>query len=211
MAELPISDDLVGTRVVNPVRPEWGAGTVLRVQAVDLGGQPAHRVSVQFATGHRTMMVPPGRLMLPTAEPTRAAGWLDQLGKSTLDHQLRALPERVREFLGTSAQRLVVLAPLYECDGSATALLRWARSQTGVADPLTIWSRDELREAFAAFQRQRDVAARDAVQRVRATAGGRGLRDALAEVPEPARGIFTVWAGLSQERDEDDPFTVPRR
>ncbi len=190
MSDLAISDDLVGSRVVNPARPEWGSGTVLRVQPAIVGGRTVHRVSVQFATGHRTLVIPPGRLAAPPGEPQRAAGWLDTAARRTLDDQLVTLPEQVRDFLGSSAQRIVVLARLYEIGEDAAAVLRWARSQTGVADPLAHWTRDELRAAFTEFCRRRDALLRDTAARLRATSGLRAIREVLEEVPPVARAAI---------------------
>lgn len=187
MSGLEINADLVGARVCNPARPEWGMGTVLSVQATSVSGQPAHRVSVQFATGHRTIVVPPGRLETPRGEPTREAGWLDQAGRRTLDDQLVALPEQVREFLGTSSQRIVVLSRLYTLDEDGAGLIRWARSQTGVADPLAHWSRDELRARWTTFAQCRDRLLRDTAAQLRGTTGPDGVRAALEDVPTEAR------------------------
>ena len=155
-ADLEITPELVGRRVCNPTRPEWGDGPVLRVQTTEVGGQTVHRVSVQFATGHRTLVIPPGRLRDPDGGPQREAGWLDKAAKTTIDDRLATLPAAVREFLGTASQRLVVLSRLYELNDDPAALLRWARSQTGVADPLALWTRDELRASFDEFCRRRD-------------------------------------------------------
>jgi hypothetical protein len=187
VADLDINDDLPGRRVCNPARPEWGVGTVLRVQTMTVDGQPVHRVSVQFATGHRTVVVPPGRLVEPQGEPTRAAGWLDQAGRRTLDDRLTNLPESVREFLGTCTQRIVVLSRLYTLGDDGTALLKWARSQAGVADPLSHWTRDEIRAAFDEFCRRRDALLRELAATLRQTQGPAAVRDALAEVPDEAR------------------------
>lgn len=187
MSELEINDDLVGQRVRNPARPEWGDGAVLRVQAAILNGQQAHRVSVQFTTGHRTLLIPPGRLVAATPEPQRAAGWLDQAARQTLDHRLVELPADVREFLGSSSQRLIVLARLYEWAEDAAGLLRWARSQTGVADPLAHWTRDELRQAFGEFCRRRDCLLREVAGALRSALGTEALQQALLDVPDTVR------------------------
>ena len=192
MSDLEINDGLVGWRVCNPIRPEWGVGTVLRVQSTLVDGQPVHRVSVQFATGHRTIVVPPGRLAEPQAEPQRAAGWLDQLGRQTLDDRLTTLPESVRQFLGTATQRLIVLARLYTLDEDGAALLKWARSQTGVADPLAHWTRDEIRAAFDEFCRRRNALLRELAATLRQTQGPAAVRAALAEVPDDARERMLV-------------------
>jgi hypothetical protein len=187
VADLPVNEDLVGRQVRLPNRPEWGIGKVLRVQATEVGGAKVHRVSVQFATGHRNLVVPPARLAAPEDEPQRTAGWIDKLGKQTLDDRLTALPETVADFLGTSTQRLVVLARLYEIDDDGPGLERWARSQAGVADPLSHWTRDEIRAAFDAFTSKRDRLLRETVARIRSTGGTEGLRDAWLHIPDPAR------------------------
>ncbi len=184
MSDLDVNQQLVGTRVRNPARPEWGAGTVLRVQTTTVGGETVHRVAVQFDTGHRVLVIPPGKLVSADPEPSRQTGWLDQVARQTLDEQLVALPAAVREFLGTSAQRLIVLARLYEWDDDAASILRWARSQVGVADPLAHWTRDELRAAFDEFCRRRDRLLRDTLAAIRSTSGASGVQAALADVPD---------------------------
>jgi hypothetical protein len=83
-----------------------------------------------------------------------------------------------------------VLARLYEIGDDAGAVLRWARSQTGVADPLAHWTRDELRAAFTEFCRRRDAALRDATSRLRATAGPRAIHEVLEEVSPGARAAI---------------------
>jgi len=194
MSSLEITPELVGFKVCNPLRPEWGVGTVMRVQSTIVGGKSVHRVSVQFTTGHRTLVVPPAQLAEPQAGPTREAGWLDTAAKQTLDDQLVQMPEEVREFLGTSTQRIVVLSRLYTLDEDGTGIIKWARSQTGVADPLTMWTRDELRVAFDTFRRTRDKLLRSAAAQVRATAGQRTVDEALLECPpqtlEKMRGVL---------------------
>ncbi len=194
--DLEITPELLGRRVCNPTRPEWGAGSVLRVQTTVVAGQPVHRVSVQFATGHRTLVIPPGRLRAPEDEPEREAGWLDRAAKTTIDDRLAALPEAVREFLGTAAQRIVVLSRLYELNDDPAGLLRWARSQTGVADPLTLWTRDELRASFDEFCRRRDKLLREAAAMLRSVSGWPGVHEALLEVADAARERMQTALGL---------------
>ncbi len=182
---MEITAGLIGKKVRVPARPEWGIGTVLRVQPTTAGGAAAHRVSIQFPTGHRHLVVPPARLEPPDEEqPTRAAGWIDTLGGATLDDRLRALPEHVRDFLGTASQRIVAISALFRYTEDDKSLLRWARDQTGIADPLTHWSRDELRSAFDNFVRSRDRLLRETVARVRQTGGPEAWKDVLATVED---------------------------
>jgi hypothetical protein len=202
VSDIEINPELVGRRVCNPVRPEWGDGTVLRVQAMSVDGRPVQRVSVQFATGHRTLLIPPGRLADPEPGPQRDAGWLDRVGKQTVDDRLAALPESVREFLGTSAQRIVVLSRLYELSDDPAALLRWARSQSGAADPLSLWTRDEIRASFQEFCRRRDALLREAATALRGTGGPTALAEALDDVSGEARD--RILATLQRRSPADD-------
>lgn len=185
MEELRVDTALVGSEVQNAARPEWGVGKVLRVQSVRVGDRPAHRVSVQFAIGHRTLLVPPARLVAPQPEPQRESGWLAGLGKRTLDDRLRALPEQAVEVLGTPLERLAAVIPLYGVTEDSDSLLRWARSQTNVADPLSQWSRDELLTALRDFSAERDAQLRYLAAVVKQSCGEPALREALAAIPEP--------------------------
>ncbi len=184
MSELTIDDGLVGRRVAVPDRPEWGLGTVLRVQTTIVSGQTVHRVGVQFPTGHRVLLVPPARLIEPQPELERAAGWLDTLAGRTVDDRLVSLPASVTEFLGTPAQRIGVLAALYEYTEEPASLIHWARRQAHVADPLSHWSRDELLVAFRAFCTERDSTLRVAAALLKQAEGPEALAAALTSHPE---------------------------
>ena len=61
------------------------------------------------------------------------------------------------------------------------------RSQAGVADPLSHWTRDEIRAAFDEFCRRRDAMLRQAAAALRNSGGQAGVEEALAEVPDSAR------------------------
>ena len=190
MTQLDISPALVGRKVCNPARPEWGEGTVLRVQSTTVDGQPRHRVSVQFAVGHRMLQVPPARLADPEPEPQRAPGWLAAAAADTLDDRLRRVPNDIVQFLGVPARHLVAFAPLYVYTEQPASLAKWARSQTGVADPLSHWSRDELQAAFRKFCDERDAAFRVVAARLKQAEGSAALEDAVAAAPEEVRGAM---------------------
>lgn len=187
MEELDVTNQLVGAKVRNAARPEWGVGTVLRVQQIPAGDQPAHRLSIQFDTGHRTVLVPPARLVKAEPEPKRAAGWLEGLGKTTLDDRLRSLPGEVTQVLGTPRERLAAVIPFFAITEDSPSLLRWASSQTGVADPLTLWTRDELLVALRDFCRERDAYLRTVAALIKQAEGAEALQETLASLPAALR------------------------
>lgn len=187
MNELTVGPELVGAKVKNAARPEWGIGTVLRVQRIQTGGQPVQRVSIQFAVGHRTLVVPPAHLVAPYEEPQRESGWLAGLSKSTLDDRLRTLPESVTQVFGSLRDRLLAVLPLYTLGEDSPTLLRWACAQTGVSDPLSHWTRDELLVAFQKFCSQRDAHLRTVAAQLKVKEGAHSLQEVIAAEPEPAQ------------------------
>jgi hypothetical protein len=189
MDDLDIGPGLVGQRVFNPARPEWGAGTVLRVETHHARGGLQHRVSVQFLAGHKLVHIPPARLTRELEGQTRNAGWLDTVAGSTPDERLVRLPPEVTGFLGTAAQRLALVAGLYEYTDEPRSLIQWARSQTRIADPLSHWSRDELVQAFAKFCGERDSELRATAARVKQGQGAEGLQAALDALPPHIRPV----------------------
>mgnify|MGYP000229958761 CR=1 FL=1 len=189
MTELIVNRELVGRKVMNAGRTDWGVGVV--EQVVRAGGPedaPVYRVTVQFSGARRTLLSPPARLIEPRAEEERQAGWLDTLAGRTVDDRLKRVPESLLRVLGTPRQKLDALLPLYEYDEEPKTLARWARTQTGVGDPLSKWSRDELTVAWAAFCADRDAALRAAAAMLRQAAGPESLREWLAGLEEPVQG-----------------------
>lgn len=196
MTELHVDQALVGRKVRNAARPDWGDGTVLRVQPTQVGGRPACRVSIQFAAGHRTVVVPPCRLVEPAADPQRAAGWLDSLAGRTVDDRLRSLPLEVVQHLGTPRQRLDAVLPWYRYDDGPASLVRWARALLGVPDPLSSFSRDELAAAFAHFCVERDAHLRNVAAILVRSESRDALHQWLAALEPPVAAA--VRAALSR-------------
>lgn len=185
----------VGAKVVNAARPDWGVGTILRVEKTRPTGDAALRVTVQFAVGSRVVQVPPARLTPPGAAVQREAGWLDKLAGKTLDDALRAVPEDIVMHLGMPAEKLALLAKLYEISDDPAALLKWARKQTGVGDPLQHWTRDELQIAFGDYCRARDEMLRETAARLGRSDGNAALEAAMAEIDPDAAARMRpiVW------------------
>lgn len=185
---LEISAGIVGKKVAIPGRADWGIGTVRRVQSSTVNGVLTHRISVQFQHGTRMLIAPPARLIEPTDDPKRAdAGWLDSIGGRSIDQRLKELPESVTQVLGTIRQRLDAVLPYYALRDEPKVLVRWARGQTGVGDPLSEWSRDELQIAFQAFRNERDAHLRGLGALLKKTEGDDAVRNWLAGIDAEIR------------------------
>jgi hypothetical protein len=192
--ELEISKSLIGQKVQVPGRADWGVGVVANIQTTNAGGEPRHRVTVRFPHGTKVLVSPPARLIVPQDEPQRQSGWLETLGDGTLDATLRKLPESMVQVLGTLSQRIAAVVPAYAYVDEPRSLAKWARGQTGVADPLSHWSRDELGVAFKAYCSERDAHFRSLCALLRMQEGESAVSELLAtlepSVRDAARGAL---------------------
>ncbi len=176
-----------GAKVTVPARPDWGSGVVRKVLAERRGSDVIHRVTVQFTHGTRTLVIPPAKLAAPSDEPTRSAGWIETLGGRTLDDRLRDVPESAAKVLGSPRDKFTALLALYRWDATPQLLEKWARAQTGVADPLSHWSRDELEIAFEKYAAERDSLLRTAGALLKQAEGPAGLAESLNAAPPENR------------------------
>lgn len=193
MSELQVGASLVGTSVAVAGKPEWGVGRVLKVLSTTIAGSPQHRVTIHFPHGTRTLIAPPATLTLPQAEGERAKiGWLDSISGTGPDDRLRTLTPAALQVLGDLPTRLRAVYPLYDFSEEPASLMKWARAQTGVADPLSHWSRDELIVAFGAFCIERDAHLRGLLAKLKQTQGPDALREELETIEEPRRAAVMV-------------------
>lgn len=190
MAEATPHAALKGQRVQVAARPDWGVGIVLKVLSTTIGDAPQHRVTVQFAHGTRTLLVPPAVLSAPSDQPEKPQGWIDALGKDSLDHRLRQVDDEALRVLGGIRTRLAAVYPLYEFTDDPKSISLWARKQTGVGDPLSRWSRDELALAFTAFCNDRDAHLRNLAALLVNAEGREALESELISLePEVAERV----------------------
>jgi hypothetical protein len=195
-----------GDRVRHRKRPEWGVGSVIRVEAMPNNGQPGRRVQVRFPNGGlRTLSAAHADLERvveleaspDTDDDTSVADW-DKVGQTDwlapvaqkkIEEMMITLPMEARDPFNGLRERLQFTLDLYRFDNSGKGLIDWAVAQSGLDDPLTRFSRQELEQHFDRWSFERDthlrrllqetdrgtvaklmerapVTARDAVQRV---------------------------------------------
>ena len=110
---------IAGKTVRNAARPEWGNGTVTTVLPTTVNGKRLHRVTVQFLlVGRKTLLVPPAKLIPREnlVQEETPDTWIEQIAGRTPDDRLRLLPGSVTQVLGSLAERIAALGPLYEID-----------------------------------------------------------------------------------------------
>lgn len=156
-----------GDRVVHTARPEWGLGRVLSVTTIREDGKDAQRVTVRFdRAGTKTLSTAVARLAQADSVPVQVFapaedGDEDPLARThdraSLLTTLHALPEPATDPFLPLARRLENTAGLYRFESHGKSLLDWAAAQTGLADPLTAFSRHDLEEAFRRFRQNLDA------------------------------------------------------
>lgn len=191
MAEIEVNESIRGRSVRNAACPQWGDGKVARVARAELEGRAAWRVTVDFSiAGRKTLLCPPARLVEPATEPQREPGWLDRLAGNTLDDRLTQLPERLLTSLAPPRERLALAIPLLSYTDEPASLIKWARAQLGIADPLSRWSRDELGVAFGRFCLERDSWLRNQAALLVQREGRAALHELLESLPEASRAAL---------------------
>lgn len=159
-----------GDRVVHPLRREWGEGVIDQTASIMHEGRPAQRVVVTFANkGRVTMNTGVASLVhkdqatmysrASSATSTTSSGWLDSLTQRNPLEALWQLPESMTDPFSGEMRRLQATLDSYRFTAQprdAKLLLEWAISQTGLEDPLTQFTRQEIEQALPRFVRDRD-------------------------------------------------------
>lgn len=152
---------------------------VKQAQAIRYQGRSAYRLTVDFKNkGRVTLNTAIAQLerheagTLPlagsgqhhgertgmTANST-TGGWLSQLENSSGSgsaNELWDLPDNLKDPFLSDQQRLKNTFDTYYYSTDAGRLLEWAQMQTGLDDPMTRYTRQELEQAFPRFARDRD-------------------------------------------------------
>lgn len=174
---MPTATFQPGDVVIHPRRPEWGEGVIESAMKSTHQGQTGQKLTVRFANHGRvtinTAVVPlhprgergggAGRpasedASTPMSQDTSGKGWLDAIashGQNPID-ALIALPEALTDPFSSLRQRLAATLDTFRFSTAARDLLDWGVAQTGLADPLSQFTRQELEQAFARFERDRD-------------------------------------------------------
>lgn len=152
-----------GDRIVHTAKPEWGIGVVSKTQRT---GSVGHQLlTVRFeSAGVKTLNTQ--HATLSPADSEAAARAIH----SVADHDVEAavasdekladrmvsLPETVRDPFAAVETRLERTVELYRFDASARTLIEWGVAQSGLRDPLAVYTRHELEHLFLRWARNRD-------------------------------------------------------
>lgn len=154
-----------GDRVIHPSMPEWGTGVVTSAQPATQDGKPCQRVTVRFdRAGLKTLstaFAPLRRADEAGPEIDQAlaqAGddWLGGVGQKRVVEIMTNLPESAVDPFAGIPSRLKATLQLYKYGPTGAPLIDWAVAQSGLKDPLSRFSRQDLEEFYKRFQVNRD-------------------------------------------------------
>lgn len=179
--------------VIHTRQPQWGDGVVDQATTITHEGQPAQRLVVRFANHGRvtinTAMAPlapkgTDAVMSRTQTPvysstTTGQGWLGSLsdGEKHGD-ELTQLPEALTDPFVAMSKRLEATLDSYRFTNDPHGLLEWAVAQTGLADPMSRYTRHELEQGYERFTYNRDQHLRKLVKQLKS----KGQADVIHEI-----------------------------
>jgi hypothetical protein len=158
-----------GMQVKHRQRPEWGSGSVTRVESLTRAGTRDQRLWIKFSNaGLKTLLASGADLEVVegtgAAEHTFAAreiasegGWLGQIAQRKPEQAMSELPPGATDPFVLPERRLRNLLSLYRFDGN-TKLIDWAVAQSGLDDPLSRFTRIELEAFYKNWAIERDQA-----------------------------------------------------
>jgi hypothetical protein len=196
-----------GDKVMHAKRPEWGPGVVDDASPIDHDGQRAQRLIVKFAnrgtvtlnTAIAELVQKDSTQIMATTTSTSvkssvrkpdatSGGWLGSLSKDDPAKTLYSLPDAMTDpFVGTVKRLETTLDSFrYSTDPrQPRLLLDWAIMQTGMADPLSKFTRQELEQAFPRFARDRDNHLWDLVKQLKREGRQDAIQAAMKNAKHP--------------------------
>ncbi|MHC4767661.1 MAG: DUF3553 domain-containing protein [Planctomycetota bacterium] len=163
-----------GDRVRHARKPEWGIGSIVKAEEMTLNDRRAQRVSVRFPNaGLKTISTAHAELQLVNAnngpetdgadthplggwDKMKESDWLGEVAqRKVLEAMTSIAPEALDPFM-SSEKRLEACLDLYRFERTGRSVIDWAVAQSGLADPLSRFTRHELEVLFDQWAAQRD-------------------------------------------------------
>lgn len=226
------SDFTPGMKVRHERRPEWGIGTISRVEHAS--NATSQRLTIRFPNiGIKKLVARHAELTVvengqATASPSRTAAsasnghgrqtstktvakpaasnnavadldappmdvwrqidnddWLSPVARQKVEALMTSLPLDVRDPFNGLARRLRLTLDLYRFDRSSSGLVNWAVAQSGLDDPLSRFTRQELEQLFDRWSTARDQHLKRVLDEARAEPDS--VRAAVKDAPPAAR------------------------
>ncbi len=187
-----------GDIVRHPRRPEWGPGTIQRIETLTSGGRHDQRLWIRFPNaGLKTLLASVAELeavqstplndeTLVAREMSGETGWLAEISKRKPEDAMTAIPSQASDPFSSARRRLEFTLGLYRFDAGAK-LVDWAIAQSGLGDPLSRFCRPELEELFRRWAFDRDAHLGRLLQDSELRAAPQLVQELLAKAPVSAQ------------------------
>lgn len=198
----------IGQKVRHTKRPEWGVGSIIKIEVITREGRPDRRIWIRFPNvGEKTVLASMAELEHLEADanatftPATLAdlharsdgGWLGEISKNKPEGIMTALPDAVTDPFLPLRRRLQNAFQLYRFDAGAR-LIEWAVAQSGLNDPLSRFNRHELENFFQRWRFALDAHVGRLLQEARREPGV--LEDALRGAPPAAANTVRRLAAM---------------
>ena len=198
----------IGQKVRHTKRPEWGVGSIIKIEVITREGRPDRRIWIRFPNvGEKTVLASMAELEHLEADanatfaPATLAdlharsdgGWLGEISKNKPEGIMTALPDAVTDPFLPLRRRLQNAFQLYRFDAGAR-LIEWAVAQSGLNDPLSRFNRHELENFFQRWRFALDAHVGRLLQEARREPGV--LEDALRGAPPAAANTVRKLAAM---------------
>lgn len=179
----------IGDKVRHRQRPEWGIGSVTKLETITLKGVRDQRVWIRFPNaGLKTMLGSVAELdraddasgsapggpdeTLVAREARHEGGWLGEIAKRKPEEAMTTLPASASDPFLSVERRLDIVLGLFRFASTGARLIDWAVAQSGLNDPLSRFNRHELEAFFERWTYERDLALSRLVQEAKKSAAG---------------------------------------
>ena len=165
-----------GDKVRHNARPEWGIGSILKVEMLTREGKPDQRLWIRFPNiGTKTLLASAADLQITNdivenvenaihARPTlaqvemkREGGWLGKVSADKPEAVMTALTPQATDPFLSLRKRLEVTLSQYRFEATGARLVDWAVAQSGIDDPLSRFNRQELEQFHAKWRFELDA------------------------------------------------------
>ncbi|MHC4305620.1 MAG: DUF3553 domain-containing protein [Planctomycetota bacterium] len=163
-----------GDRVRHTRRPEWGIGSIVKAEEMTLNDRRAQRVSVRFPNaGLKTISTAHAELQLVNAnsgpetdgadthplggwDKMKESDWLGEVAQRKVVEAMTSIAPEARDPFMSLEKRVEACLDLYRFERTGRSLIDWAIAQSGLADPLSRFTRHELEVLFDQWAARRD-------------------------------------------------------
>lgn len=146
----------MGDRVLHPTKPEWGTGIVTSASPARQDGRVCQRLQIRFdREGLKTISTAFVELR-PVGADASAIAEHKPVTREAAERSLGELPDLATDPFAAPGARLKATLEQYRYSTSAGDLIAWATDRSGLADPLTLFSRHDLEGAFERWKRTLD-------------------------------------------------------